>query len=53
MADGVVKVDSQMMTGHAGIFAGGDMVPADRSGDYGCWPWQEGGALCGRVSTRH
>ncbi len=31
MADGVVKVDSQMMTGHAGIFAGGDMVPAERS----------------------
>ena len=29
--DGVVKVDSQMMTGHPGIFAGGDMVPAERS----------------------
>jgi len=29
--DGVVKVDSRMMTGHAGIFAGGDMVPAERS----------------------
>jgi 2-oxoacid:acceptor oxidoreductase delta subunit (pyruvate/2-ketoisovalerate family) len=28
---GVVKVDSEMMTGHPGIFAGGDMVPADRS----------------------
>jgi thioredoxin reductase len=25
--DGVVQVDAQMMTGHAGIFAGGDMVP--------------------------
>jgi len=24
--DGVVQVDAQMMTGHAGIFAGGDMV---------------------------
>jgi NADPH-dependent glutamate synthase beta subunit-like oxidoreductase len=29
--DGVVKVDETMMTGHAGVFAGGDMVPAERS----------------------
>jgi len=29
--DGVVKVDTTMMTGHAGIFAGGDMVPAERT----------------------
>ncbi len=29
--DGVVQVNAQMMTGHAGIFAGGDMVPADRN----------------------
>jgi 2-oxoacid:acceptor oxidoreductase delta subunit (pyruvate/2-ketoisovalerate family) len=29
--DGVVKVASNMMTGHAGIFAGGDMVPAERT----------------------
>jgi NADPH-dependent glutamate synthase beta subunit-like oxidoreductase len=29
--DGVVKVDERMMTGHAGIFAGGDMVPAASS----------------------
>jgi Pyridine nucleotide-disulphide oxidoreductase len=29
--DGVVKVDANMMTGHPGIFAGGDMVPAERS----------------------
>ena len=29
--DGVVKVDAQMMTGHKGIFAGGDMVPAERN----------------------
>jgi len=28
---GVVEVDDHMMTGHAGIFAGGDMVPAERS----------------------
>ena len=31
VTDGVVKVDANMMTGHAGIFAGGDMVPADRN----------------------
>lgn len=29
--DGVVKVAPDMMTGHAGIFAGGDMVPGERS----------------------
>src|SRR5829696_8029581 len=31
IADGVVKVDAHMMTGHAGIFAGGDMVPGERT----------------------
>jgi len=29
--DGTVKVAPNMMTGHAGIFAGGDMVPSDRT----------------------
>ncbi len=29
--DGTVAVDAQMMTGHAGIFAGGDMVPSERT----------------------
>jgi 2-oxoacid:acceptor oxidoreductase delta subunit (pyruvate/2-ketoisovalerate family) len=29
--DGVVLVGPTMMTGHAGIFAGGDMVPAERT----------------------
>ncbi|HVP01902.1 MAG TPA: NAD(P)-binding protein [Solirubrobacteraceae bacterium] len=29
--DGVVKVGPTMMTGHPGIFAGGDMVPAERT----------------------
>jgi NADPH-dependent glutamate synthase beta subunit-like oxidoreductase len=29
--DGVVSVGPNMMTGHEGIFAGGDMVPAERS----------------------
>jgi 2-oxoacid:acceptor oxidoreductase delta subunit (pyruvate/2-ketoisovalerate family) len=31
VVDGVVKVGSNMMTGHPGIFAGGDMVPAERT----------------------
>jgi 2-oxoacid:acceptor oxidoreductase delta subunit (pyruvate/2-ketoisovalerate family) len=31
VTDGVVAVASNMMTGHAGIFAGGDMVPAERT----------------------
>ncbi len=29
--DGVVQVDDQMMTGRSGLFAGGDMVPAERT----------------------
>jgi len=29
--DGTVKVGTDMMTGYAGIFAGGDMVPAERT----------------------
>jgi NADPH-dependent glutamate synthase beta subunit-like oxidoreductase len=29
--DGVVQVDAGMMTGHPGIFAGGDMVPGERT----------------------
>ena len=29
--DGVVLVDRNMMTGHPGIFAGGDMVPCERT----------------------
>ncbi len=29
--DGIVQVDERMMTGHSGIFAGGDMVPAERT----------------------
>lgn len=31
VSDGVVQVAANMMTGHAGIFAGGDMVPAERN----------------------
>lgn len=30
-SDGVIQVDRQMMTGFAGLFAGGDMVPAERT----------------------
>ena len=29
--DGTVIVDANMMTGHAGLFAGGDMVPSERT----------------------
>lgn len=29
--DGTVMVGKDMMTGHSGVFAGGDMVPSDRS----------------------
>ncbi len=29
--DGVVRVGADLMTGHAGIFAGGDMVPGERT----------------------
>jgi len=29
--DGVVEVNRQMMTGHPGLFAGGDMVPSERT----------------------
>jgi 2-oxoacid:acceptor oxidoreductase delta subunit (pyruvate/2-ketoisovalerate family) len=29
--DGVIDVDQRMMTGRAGLFAGGDMVPAERT----------------------
>jgi NADPH-dependent glutamate synthase beta subunit-like oxidoreductase len=31
VADGVVVVDRRMRTGHVGLFAGGDMVPAERT----------------------
>ena len=31
VADGVMSVGADMMTGHPGVFAGGDMVPAERS----------------------
>jgi 2-oxoacid:acceptor oxidoreductase delta subunit (pyruvate/2-ketoisovalerate family) len=30
-SDGVIQVDASMMTGRVGVFAGGDMVPAERT----------------------
>jgi NADPH-dependent glutamate synthase beta subunit-like oxidoreductase len=29
--DGTIEVDDQLMTGHRGIFAGGDMIPAEKT----------------------
>ncbi|MCA9476240.1 MAG: FAD-dependent oxidoreductase, partial [Nitrospira sp.] len=29
--DGTIQVDDSMMTGKPGVFAGGDMVPAERT----------------------
>ncbi len=29
--DGAIQVDEQLMTGHAGIFAGGDMIPFNKT----------------------
>ena len=40
--DGVVQVGPNLMTGHPGIFAGGDMVPAERTVTVGRRPRQEG-----------
>ena len=31
IADKTIQVNSQMMTGHKGVFAGGDMVPSERT----------------------
>jgi len=31
LVDGVVQVDENLMTGHPGLFAGGDAIPAQRS----------------------
>ncbi|WP_288045718.1 NAD(P)-binding protein, partial [Sphingomonas sp.] len=31
ISDKMVQVDDNMMTGHAGVFAGGDMVPSERT----------------------
>ena len=52
IVDGVVKVNSQMMTGHAGVFAGGYMVPADRTVTVAVVPRQKSGTQHRRLSTR-
>ncbi|HAX91224.1 MAG TPA: glutamate synthase [Rhodospirillaceae bacterium] len=35
IANGVLEVDAQMMSGHPGLFAGGDMVPSSRTATVG------------------
>ena len=53
MRDGVVEVDpATMMTGHPGLFAGGDMVPAERNVTVADRPRQEGGAPHRRLAAR-
>ena len=59
---GVVKVGPNMMTGHPGIFAGGDMVPSERTVTVGIGhgkkaarhidAWLRGTPTCRRPSTR-
>ena len=50
--DGVVEVGPNMMTGHAGIFAGGDMVPGRAHGHGRRRPRQEGGPQHRRLAAR-
>ena len=50
--DGVVKVGPNLMTGHAGIFAGGDMVPAERTVTVGDRARQEGRRQHRRLAAR-
>ncbi len=50
--DGVVEVGPNMMTGYPGIFAGGDMVPSERTVTVGDRPRQEGGAPHRRLAAR-
>ena len=51
-SDGVVVVAPNMMTGHPGIFAGGDMVPTERTVTAARRPRQEGGAPHRRLAAR-
>jgi NADPH-dependent glutamate synthase beta subunit-like oxidoreductase len=44
-ADGTVKVSASLMTGHPGLFAGGDMVPSERTVTVGVGH--------GRTAARH
>jgi NADPH-dependent glutamate synthase beta subunit-like oxidoreductase len=45
IADGVVRVGPDLMTGHPGVFAGGDIVPAERTVTVGVGH--------GRTAARH
>src|SRR3970282_2899381 len=38
IADGVVKVGADMMTGYPGVFVGGDMVSTERNATVGLGP---------------
>jgi NADPH-dependent glutamate synthase beta subunit-like oxidoreductase len=51
IADGVVKVDSSMMTGYPGLFAGGDMVPSERTVTVAVGHGKKA-ALRGRLASR-
>ncbi len=50
--DGVVQVGPNMMTGHPGVFAGGDMVPSRAHRDGRRRPRQEGRAPHRRLAAR-
>ncbi len=52
VADGVVSVGPDMMTGHPGVFAGGDMVP-ERTVTTGRRPRPPGRTTRRRVAARH
>ena len=50
--DGVVQVGPDLMTGHAGIFAGGDMVPAERTVTVGIGHGKRAAPLDRRLAAR-
>ncbi len=51
-ADGSVRVSASLMTGCPGVFAGGDMVPSERTVTVGVGPREEGGSSHRRVAAR-
>ena len=52
VVDRVVEVDAHMMTGHPGLFAGGDMVPCERTIAVAVGHGAEGGAQHRRMAAR-
>ena len=50
--DGTVRVSTSLMTGCPGVFAGGDMVPAERTVTVGVGPRQAGRPPDRRVAAR-